>query len=190
MDWVLPALYYLDSLLVTLSSCVSLPSSSLNFDPKNVKKHNWYGEHRKQVIKTIKTQADTIILGDSHVANLSRYPSVCNILMKQRKIVNCGSSGDHIQHVMRKIEHFSILSSLRCVVLVCGVNNMVDDKSEDIALGLIFCASRLRELHPQLHVFVAAILSKDLHVTCRRAKFWQTNEQLISLCLRKPVLAL
>jgi len=87
---------------------------------------------------------------------------------------------------MWKIEHFSIPASLKCVVLVCGTNNMVDDKSEDIALGLIFCASRLRELHPQLHVFIAAILPRDLHITCRRAKTWQTNELLKSLCLRKP----
>ena len=154
-----------------------------NFRPEERKKNGWYGDHRRQVNKTIRTQADTIILGDSHVVGLSRYPSVCDFLTKQRKIVNCGSSWDRIQHVMSKIEHISIRASLRCVVLVCGVNNMDDNKSVDIALGLIFCTSRLRELHPQLHVFIAAILPRDLHVTCRRAKIWQTNELIKSLCL-------
>ena len=150
------------------------------------KKIGWYGDHRRSVNKTIKTQANAIILGDSLAFGLSRYPSVCDLLTKQNKIVNCGSSGDCIQHVMWKIEHFSIPASLRCVVLVCGVNNMDDDKSENIALGVMFCASRLRELHPQLHVFVAAILPRDLHITTRRVKIQQTNELTKSLCLCKP----
>ena len=156
------------------------------YRPEERKKHGYYGEHRRQVNKTITTQARTIILGDSVRAGLTRYPSVYDPLRKQHKIVNCAIPGDRIENVMWRIEHFSIPVSVRAAILVVGTNNIDADKPEDIALGLISCAARLRERNSQLHVFVSAILPRDLHVTTRRAKIRQTNTILKSLCLREP----
>ena len=120
--------------------------------PCERKKNGWYGEHRRHVNKTITTQADTIILGDSLAAGLNRYPSICDSLTKQRKIVNCSLAGDRIENVLWRIIHFSIPLSVRAAVIIGGVNNVDADKSEDIALGFISCAASLREHNPQIHV--------------------------------------
>ena len=154
--------------------------------PSERKKTGWYGEHRRHVNKTITTQADTIILGDSLGAGLSRYPSICDHLTKQRKIVNCSLPGDRVENVMWRCIHFSIPLSVRAAILVCGVNNVDADKPEDIALGMISCAASLREHNPQIHVFITAILPRDLHVTFRRVKIRQINKILKSLCLCEP----
>ena len=129
---------------------------------------------------------DKIILGDSLAAGLNRYPSICDSLKKQRKIVNCALPGDRIENVLWRIIHFSIPLSVRAAVIICGVNNVDADKPEDIALGLISCAASLREHNPQIHVFVTAILPRDLHVTSRRTKIRKINELVKSLCLCEP----
>ena len=128
------------------------------------------------VNKTIKTQADTVILGDSLAFGLSRYPSVCDLLTKQRNIVNRSCAGDRIQNVMWRLTHFSIPDSVRVGVLAVGTNNIDADKSLDIALGMLSCAAKMRELRPHLHVLISAILPRDLYVTSRRAKIRQVND--------------
>ena len=64
----------------------------------------------QKYLKTITAQADTIILGNSLGAGLSRYPSICDHLTKQRKIVNCSLPGDRVENVMWRCIHFSIPS--------------------------------------------------------------------------------
>ena len=157
-----------------------------HYRPIERRKHGWYGEHRRHVNRTIKQQAEVIILGDSIAAGLTRYPRVCSHLMKQFNIVNCGISGDCISDVMWRIIHFSIPDSLRCAVIVSGVNNIDVDKPLDISHGLLSCAALMRVNHPHLHVVIPAILPRDLHVTPRRAKIRETNEILASLCLTEP----
>jgi len=156
------------------------------YRPIERRKLGWYGEHRRQVNRTIKQQAEVIILGDSIAAGLSRYPRVCSHLTKQFNIVNCGISGDCISDVMWRVIHFSIPDSLRCAVIVTGTNNIDVDKPLDIALGLLSCAALMRVNRPHLNVIIPAILPRDLHVTPRRTKIRQTNEIIKSLCLLEP----
>ena len=144
--------------------------------PSERKKIGWYAEHRSHVKKTILKQADTVIFGDSISAGLSRYPSVCDLLTKERNIVNCSCAGDRIENVMWRLTHFSIPDSVRVGVLAVGTNNIDADKSLDIALGMLSCAAKMRELRPHLHVLISAILPRDLHVTSRRAKIRQVND--------------
>ena len=127
-----------------------------------------------------------IVIGDSIVAGLCRYPRVCSHLKKQFNIVNCGISGDCISDVMWRVIHFSIPDSLRCAVIAAGINNIDVDKPRDIALGLVSCAALMREHHPHLHIIIPAILPRDLHVTARRAKIRTTNDILESLCRLEP----
>jgi len=87
---------------------------------------------------------------------------------------------------MWRITHFSIPDSVRVGVLAVGTNNIDADKSLDIALGMLSCAAKMRELRPHLHVVISAILPRDLHVTSRRAKIRQVNELVRSLCLCEP----
>ena len=67
--------------------------------PQVRKKPSWYGDHVRGYNKIIKEQAEVVLLGDSLVVNLSRYPIVWDHLDNLNS-VNCGIRGDHTQNVL------------------------------------------------------------------------------------------
>ena len=50
-----------------------------------IKKATWYGEHIRSYTAISKEQAEVVLLGDSIVANLARYPAVWDHLEKKKK---------------------------------------------------------------------------------------------------------
>ena len=148
----------------------------------------WYACHRKQVNQIIKRQARVILLGDSLIANLSRYPSVWDRHLKPLNAVNCGIGGDCTQNVLWRAENFYLPASVSVAVISCGINNMDFYRPHDIAESVILCGTRLREKHPHLHVIVAGILPRDRTVSKRRNRIQQTNIILKNVCCKNKFL--
>ena len=115
-------------------------------------KLGWYACHRQHVNKFTRGQAKVVILGDSLVAGLARYPAVWDLHLKPLNTINCGIGGDRIQHALWRATHLSLPESVRVVVLLCGTNNLAHDLPSDIADGVISCGTRLLENHPNLHI--------------------------------------
>ena len=147
-------------------------------------KPGWYGFHRRHVNKMIKECARVIVLGDSIVEGLGRYPDVWDLL-KPFNTVNCGIGGDSIQNLLWRVDHLSLPVSLRVAVLLCGTNNMQHDEPKDIAEGVIACGSKLVEKDPQLHVVITGILPRYQFPSERRNRIQQTNYMLKSKCWTK-----
>ena len=63
-------------------------------------KPGWYAFHRGHVNSIIRQQAEVALIGDSLVANLSRYPAVWDRHLKPLNAVNCGIGGDRTQHAL------------------------------------------------------------------------------------------
>ena len=126
-------------------------------------KLRWYASHRGHIKNIIRGQADVILLGDSLVANLSRYPSVWDHYLKPLNAVNCGIVGDRTQHVLWRADNMYLPDSVSVAVIHCGTNNMDSNAYEpyDIALSVISCGSRLRERSPHPIVVVTGILPRD-----------------------------
>ena len=148
------------------------------------KKRGWYAWHRIHVNNTIRRQAKVIILGDSLVANLSRYPSVWDHHFRDLNAVNCGIGGDCAQHVLWRADNFYLPGSVSAVVIHCGTNNLEFNvfRPHDIAHCVIACGTRLRDRFPHLKVIVAGILPRDIDVS-KRNKIQQTNDLLKTFCL-------
>ena len=108
-------------------------------------------------IKWVKEKARVIVLVDSIVEGLARYPDVWDLL-KSFNTVNCGIRGDSIQNLLWRVDHLSLPVSLRVAVLLCGTYNIQHDEPKDIAEGVIACGSTLLEKDPQLHVVITGIL--------------------------------
>ena len=162
------------------------------FKPHSREERNgWYACHRRNANEIIRCQANVVILGDSIVAGLARYPSVWDHHLKPLNAINCGIGGDRTQHVLWRAGHLSLPDSVCVVVLLCGTNNINDDLPLDIAHSVIACGTSLQERHPRLHVVVTGILPRDLNVTNKRIKIQQTNEHLKQLCREKcsPILS-
>ena len=67
----------------------------MHHHPKERFKIGWYGDHAKCYSSISKKQAEVVLLGDSLVANLSRYPIVWDHHLDTLNAVNCGIRGDH-----------------------------------------------------------------------------------------------
>ena len=120
-------------------------------------KGGWYASHTKQMKNIIKNQAKVILLGDSLVANLSRYPSVWDRHLGPHNVVNCGIGGDHTQNVLWRVDKMYLPASVSVGVIHCGVNNTSIHAygPHDIATSIVLCGSRLREINPHIKVIIA-----------------------------------
>ena len=75
--------------------------------PEERSKLGWYGDHIRCYRNVFKKQAEVVLLGDSLVANMSRYPIVWDHHLEKLNVVNCGIRGDHTQNVLWRVEHVS-----------------------------------------------------------------------------------
>ena len=87
-------------------------------------KPGWYASHRGHINSITWGQAEAAFLGDSLVANLSRYSSVWDRHLGPFNVVNCGKGGDCTQHVLWRADHMYLPASVSVVVIHCGTNNL------------------------------------------------------------------
>ena len=127
-------------------------------------KLGWYASHRNFTNQIIRRQAKVILLGDSIMANLARYPCVWDHHLQPFNTVNCGVGGDRTQHVLWRAENMYLPASVSVATILCGTNNMDNNvyQPHDIADSVIACGTKLREKHPHLKVIVVGILPPTL----------------------------
>ena len=96
--------------------------------PVERSKSTWYGDHRKSFTKTVTEQSKVILVGDSLVANLGRYPTVWDDHLYPLHAVNCGIGGDRSQNVLWRVEHMFLPVTTNVGVIHCGIND-IQEKS-------------------------------------------------------------
>ena len=146
----------------------------------------WYGRHIKKYNQVSKKQAEVVLLGDSLVANLSRYPSVWDHHLANFNIVNCGIGGDHTQNVLWRVEHMYLPATVSVGVIHCGINDINGSankayKPHDIANNVISCGLKLRERNPLISIIIVGILPTD-DTTWRRCRIEEVNSILEASC--------
>ena len=148
------------------------------------RKLGWYSCHRSHVNAIVRRQAKVVLLGDSLVANLGRYPSVWDRHLEAFNTVNCGIGGDRTQHVLWRADNMYLPDSVSVVVIHCGTNNIGFNvfRPHDIAHSVVSCGTRLREKFPHLNIIVAGILPRDTDGSTTTTKIQQTNDNLKTLC--------
>ena len=134
----------------------------------------WYVENRVHFEHISRRQASVVILGDSIVAGLARYPSVGYDHLRPLSAINCGMRGDLTRNGLWRVGHLSLPDSVRVAVILCGTNN--------IGQGLISCVTRLQEKNSHLHVIAAGILPRGQTPSKLRGKILQTNSHLKGFC--------
>ena len=73
--------------------------------------------------KIARSQAKAVIIGDSLVANLSRYAEVWNSNLKPLNVVNCGIGGDGTENVLWRVDKMFLPASVYVGVFLCGTNH-------------------------------------------------------------------
>ena len=157
-------------------------------------KAGWFGEHVRKYHNAIKKQAEVVLLGDSLVANLSRYPSVWNQHLAPLNAANCGIGGDSARNVLWRVEHMQLPATVSVGVIHCGVNDINGGASstaygpQEIAENVITCGSRLQERHPMMSIIIMGILPAEETFWGRKSQIVEVNTLLKEYCLSRGFL--
>ena len=89
--------------------------TSLSRTPRNGKRW-WYDQFQKQNILLNNSKAKMLIVGDSLVSNLSRYPEIWKNCFVNHGDLNFGISRDKTQNVLWRVNnlYFSSDLNLKC----------------------------------------------------------------------------
>jgi len=150
-------------------------------------KAGWYNIHDKHTSLSSTSKTQIILIGDSIIAGLSRYPRIWQAYFKPHRALNFGIGGDRTQHVLWRAENIDLPQTTKYLVIHCGTNNIDRDSPRDIANGIISIGLTLQEKNPGLKVVVTGILPRDLDWSHRRDKIKQTNNYLKTQCSKKLI---
>ena len=150
--------------------------------PKKLSKICWIKTHYYQKELLRKSYASVVVIGDSIVAGLRRYPTVWRNFILQYKTVNLRIEGDHIENVLWRINDIVLPKSIRSVVIHCGTNNIDTSSSDEISVGVVTIARSIFHRYPKIEIIVNGLLPRDIHWSTRRTKINETNDYLRDYC--------
>ena len=108
-----------------------------------------------------KGDIDILMVGDSITHNWEgQGPVVWERYYGDKKAINLGHGGDQTQHVLWRIENYDFSKvNPKAAVLLIGVNNTWsrDRAAKDIALGQRRIVKKMRELFPNMKIFVLKV---------------------------------
>ena len=85
-------------------------------------KHKWYDQFQKHNLILNKSKAKMLIVGDSLVLILSRYPEIWRKYFSNHEPLNFGIAGDKAQNVLWRVNnlYFSSNLHLKYIFILCG----------------------------------------------------------------------
>lgn len=150
--------------------------------PSGRDKPGWYAEHEKHVEIAKTSSAGVLLIGDSIIQGLARYPKVWNQYFTPLKSLNFGLGGDRTQNVLWRVENGEIPLNAQTVVIHVGTNNTDRDKPKDIANGIGSIAMMFQEAKPNAKIILTGLLPRDLQPSPRRKTVNKVNKYLKLLC--------
>ena len=155
--------------------------------PEPRTKPSWYGDHIKSYNSAIAEQAEVVLLGDSIVANLARYPRVWDYHLAPLQSVNCGIGGDRTQNVMWRVERMFLPATVAVGIIQCGINDIQEHSAHSyephiIAKNVILCGSKLKQRSALISVIIVGILPAAEAFRGRNSMIDQVNSLLREAC--------
>ena len=145
-------------------------------------KMNWLNFHYDHCSKSAKNTFETVIIGDSIVAGLSRYQNVRDKFLKPLKALNCDIGGDRIEHVLWRALNLPASQNLKNVVVLCGTNNLLLDSPKDIADGILEITRSFEINYSCVNVIICGILACDDSWSVNRVSIKKINQILKLKC--------
>jgi hypothetical protein len=145
---------------------------------------NWMNTHLNYSTLASKSQSKILLVGDSMVKGLARYPRVWRTYFAGLGALNFGIGGDRTQHVLWRLQNGELECTPEIIVLHCGTNNVNQDPAEDIVRGMLVIVEFMSTKSPDSSVIVTGLLPRDLYPSYRRTKITKVNsilEEVIDL---------
>ena len=118
---------------------------------KRVNNNNWLKIHYNYCFHVNHDNFNSILIGDSIVAGLTRYNNVWKNLFGSR-FNNLGIRGDRAEHVLWRFKDIAFPPRLKNVVILRGTNNINKDPPHDIVQGLIAIDSSFKNRFSNLNI--------------------------------------
>lgn len=162
----------------SLTGYLSSPAAT----PQGREKPGWYSEHEKHLEISRTSSAGVLLIGDSLISGLARYPRIWNKYFSPLKALNFGIGGDRTQHVLWRVENGEIPLNTQMVVIQVGTNNTDRDDPKDIANGIASIAMVFQESKPNSKIIICGLLPRDLEPSWRREACTKVNKYLKRIC--------
>ena len=146
--------------------------------------NNWIKIHKNHCFQVKQENINSIIIGDSIVAGLTRYTNIWNNLFGN-SFINLGISGDYVENVLWRAREIPFIPSLKNVVILCGTNNINKDSPYDIAQGLIATGSVFQNQSSNPNIFICGLLPCDESFSINRLIINEVNDLLKYKCFVK-----
>lgn len=146
--------------------------------PVDRNKPGWFDDHCNYTQMVQRTHCKILLLGDSMVKGLGRYPKIWRSHFASLGALNFGIGGDRTQHVLWRIQNGELEFSPEIVVIHVGTNNVNQDPAENIVQGLLAIADFIVTKLPNVKVIVTGLLPRDLFPSFKRKKIDEVNANL------------
>ena len=152
----------------------SIPSKRFN-------NYNWFKIHHNPCFHVNHDNTNSIIIGDSIVAGLTRYSNAWKNLFGN-EFINLGIRGDCVENVLWRVRDIAFPPRLKNVVILCGTNNINKDPPYDIVQGLIVIGSSFKNRCNNPNMFICGLLPRDEYVSINVVIIDETNDVLSFKC--------
>ena len=146
---------------------------------KRINNNNWLKIHYNHRFHVNHDNIDSIIIGDSIVAGLTRYNNVWKNLFGNG-FINLSIRGDRVEHILWGVREMAFPPRLKNVVILCGTNNINKDPPHDTAQGLIVIGSSFKNRFNNPNVFICGLLPRDECFSINRVIIDEINDILVS----------
>ena len=134
-----------------------------NLDPKKRSKSGWMETHYHQKELLRKSYASVVVIGDSIVAGLRRYPTVWRDFILRYETINLEIRGDRVENVLWRINDIVLPKSIRSVVIHCGTDNIDTSSSDEISVAVVTIPRSISHRYPNIEVIVSVLLPRDIN---------------------------
>ena len=150
--------------------------------PRNGKL-GWYDKFKHNFLLQ-ESPSKVILIGDSLISNLSRYPDVWKNYFSIHNTLNFGIQGDKIQNILWRLNNlnFSKNCSIKYVFILGGTNNVDHNSPEEIANGLITSGVSAQAQCQNAKVVIIPLLPRDTKNSLRLVNINVINTLLLSKC--------
>ena len=146
-------------------------------------KLGWYEKFKQDNFLLQESPVKVILIGDSLISNLSRYPDVWKNYFSIHNMLNFGIQGDKIKNILWRLNNlnFSKNCSMKYVFILGGTN--VDHNSpEEIANGLITSALSAQTQCQNTKVVIIPLLPRGTKNSLRQENINVINTLLLFKC--------
>ena len=138
-------------------------------------KKGWSDSFAKLNICAKNSSTNTLLIGDSIIAGLSRYPKVWKYYFFKQRSLNCGIGGDGSLNVLWRAERMFLPPTLANIIIHCGTNDLDRHVPPKIASNIISIAKVFRKRSPAAKIVIVGLLPRDKYFTSRRKAICEVN---------------